>query len=140
MSKINVGRVLLGGFATGFVIIVFEFFLNGVLLHNRMEADFKRMNLTPPGGGFAAYAVVTSFVLGIVAILVYSMIRSRLGPGPKTALITALLIWFCVYAYSGVINMMLISVPPKLILLILLWGIIEYPVAILIGAAIYKET
>jgi hypothetical protein len=68
------------------------------------------------------------------------LMRTRLGPGPKTALVTALIVWFCVYAYSGTINMLLINVPPRLILMILAWGLIEYPLAILAGASLYKES
>jgi hypothetical protein len=67
------------------------------------------------------------------------MMRARLGPGSKTALLTALILWFCVYAYSGTINMLLISVPPTLILMILGWGIVEYVLGIVIGAALYQE-
>ena len=99
----------------------------------------KRMQLTPPGYGTAALAVVLTFIFGILAILIYAMMRARLGPGPKTALLTALILWFCVYAYSGTINMLLISVPPTLILMILGWGIVEYVLGIVIGAALYQE-
>jgi hypothetical protein len=140
MNKINLSRVLLGGLVAGLIINAGEFILNGILLGPHIEADMKRMNLTPPGNGFAVLAVGLTFIFGILAVLLYAMIRSRLGPGPKTALAIALVLWFCVYAYSGTINMMLISVPPKLILMILGWGIIEYPFGILVGAAFYKET
>ena len=140
MNKINLGRVLLGGLLAGFIINVGEFVLNGILLRPHIEADMKRMNLTPPGNGFAALAIGLTLIFGVLAVLLYALIRSRLGPGPKTALVMALILWFCVYAYSGTINMMVISVPPKLILMILGWGIIEYPVGVLAGAALYKET
>jgi len=140
MKNINLGRVLIGGLVTGLVLNLFEFVLNGVILHSQMDSDFKRMNLTPPGGGFVAYAVGMTFVFGVIAILLYALIRPRLGPGPKTAIVTALILWFGIYAYAGVINMMLISIPANIILFILPWGIVEYSVAILIGAAIYKES
>ena len=140
MNKINFGRVLLGGFVAGLVLNIGEFVLNGIILAPHMEADMKRMGITPPGNGFAALAVGLTFVFGFVAILLYAMIRPRLGPGPKTALLTALILWFCLYAYSGTINMLLINVPPKLILMILAWGIVEYPLGVLAGAALYKES
>ena len=140
MRNINLGRVLLGGLVTGLVLNLFEFLLNAVVLSSQMEADLKRMNLTPPGGGFVAYAVGMTFVFGIIAILLYALIRPRLGAGPKTAIVTALILWFGIYAYAGVINMMLIAIPANIILLILGWGIVEYSVAILIGAALYQET
>ena len=140
MNKINLGRVLLGGIVAGFIISVGELVLNGILLHDQMQADMKRMNLAPPGNGFGVLAVGLTFIFAILAVLLYAMVRSRLGPGPKTALIIALILWFCLYAYCGTINMMLISVPPKIILMILAWGLVEYPLGILAGAALYKET
>jgi hypothetical protein len=140
MNKINFGRVLLGGIVAGLLINIGEFVLNGLILGPHIEADMKRMGLTPPGTGFALLAVGLTFIFGIVAILVYAMMRARLGPGPKTALLTALILWFCVYAYSGAINMLLINVPPQLILMILAWGIVEYAIGVLVGASIYKES
>ena len=139
MNKINFGRVLLGGVVAGLVLNVGELVLNVILLRPRMLADMKRMNLTPPGTGFGVLAVGLTFIFGILAVLLYAMIRSRLGPGPKTALIIALILWFCLYVYSGTINMLLISVPPKIIVMILGWGLIEYPLGILAGASVYKE-
>jgi len=139
MSKINFGRVLLGGIAAGLLINIGEVVLNGIILRPHIEADLKRMNLTPPGAGFGLLAVGLTFIFGILAVLLYAMIRSRLGPGPKTALIVTLILWFCLYVYSGTINMLLISVPPKIIVMILGWGLIEYPLGILAGAAVYKE-
>jgi hypothetical protein len=139
MNKINFGRVLLGGVVAGFVLNIGEFVLNGFLLRDRMLSDMKRMGLTPPGTGFGLLAVGLTFIFGILAVLLYAMIRSRLGPGPKTALIVALILWFCLYVYSGTINMLLISVPPKIIVMILGWGLIDYPLGILAGAAVYKE-
>jgi MFS family permease len=140
MNKINFGRVLLGGIVAGLILNIGEFVLNDIILGPHIEADMKRMNITPPGGGFAALAVSLTFVFGIVAVLIYAMARARFGPGPKTALLVALILWFCLYAYSGTINMLLINIPPKLILMILAWGIVEYPLGILAGAALYKET
>ena len=140
MNRINFSRVLLGGIVAGLIINAGEFVLNGILLRPHIEADMRRMNLTPPGNGFAALAVALTFVFAVIAILIYAMARSRFGPGPKTALLVALLLWFCLYAYSGTINMLLINVPPKLILMILAWGIVEYPLGILAGAALYQET
>ena len=139
MNKINLGRVLLGGFVAGLILNIGEVVLNDLILGPHIEADMKRMGLTPPGVGFAVLAVGLTFIFGIIAILIYAMMRPRLGPGPKTALLTALILWFCLYAYSGTINMLLINVPPKLILLILAWGLVEYPLGILAGAALYRE-
>jgi hypothetical protein len=140
LNKINLGRVLLGGIVAGIILNLGEFVLNGIILGPHIAADMKRMNLTPPGAGFGVLAVTLSFGLGMLAILLYAIIRARLGPGPKTAVLTALILWFCVYAYSGTLNMLLINIPTNLILMILAWGIVEYLVGILAGAALYKES
>ena len=140
MGKINFGRVLLGGLVAGLVINVGEFLLNGVVLHSQMEADFKRMNLTPPGNSFVALAVGSTFVFGIVAVLLYALIRPRLGPGPKTAIVTALILWFGIAAYSGTLNMILLSVPTNIMVMVIAWCLVEYILGILAGAALYKET
>ena len=117
-----------------------EVVLNGFLLRDRMLADMERMNLTPPGNGFVAVAVGLTFVFGIVAVLLYAMIRSRLGPGPRTAIVTALILWFCICAYSGTINMILLAIPANIILVVIPWCLVEYIVGTLVGAALYKET
>ena len=139
MNKINLGRVLLGGSVAGLIISIGEALLNGIILAPRIEADMKRMHLTPPGYGTAVLAIALTFIFGNLAILIYAMMRARLGPGPKTALLTALIFWFCLYAYSGTINMLLINVPVKIILMMLGWGIVEYSLGIVVGAALYKE-
>lgn len=139
MNKINFRRVLLGGFVAGIMINAGEVLLNGVILREHIEADMQRMHITPPGNGFAALAIVLTFIFAVIAILIYAMARARFGPGPQTALLVALLLWFCVYAYSGTVNMLLINVPPRLVALVLAWGFVEYPLGIFAGAALYKE-
>lgn len=140
MGKINFGRVLLGGLVAGLVINIGEFLLNGVILNSQMEADFKRMHLTPPGNSFVVLAVGSTFVFGIVAVLLYAMIRPRLGPGPKTAIVTALILWFGIGAYSGTLNMILLSVPANIAVMVIAWCLVEYILGVLAGAALYKET
>ena len=131
---------MIGGLVAGLIINIGEIVLNDIILGPHIEADMKRMGITPPGMGFAALAVTFTFVFGILAVFLYAMARARFGPGPRTALLTALILWFCLYAYCGTINMLLINIPPKLILMILAWGIVEYPLGILAGAALYKES
>ncbi|HYV24846.1 MAG TPA: hypothetical protein VE969_06375 [Pyrinomonadaceae bacterium] len=139
MNRINSRRVLLGGAVAGIIINIGEVVLNGIILREHIEADMQRMHITPPGNGFAALAIALTFVFAVIAIFVYAMARARFGAGPKTAVLVALLLWFCVYAYSGTINMLLINVPPKLVAMVLAWGLVEYPLGILAGAALYKE-
>ena len=44
MSRINLGRVLIGGLVAGIIINVGEFILNGVLLEEEMNAAMAALN------------------------------------------------------------------------------------------------
>src|ERR1041384_3811829 len=140
MGKINFGRATIGGLVTGVILNVGEWVLNGVILHDEMQTFFTRCGFPQPGGNFIAIAVGITFILGIVMILGYAAIRPRFGPGPKTAIITALFAWFGVYLYQNVIGFGLGMVPAKLVVIALAWGLVEYILATLVGAALYTES
>lgn len=140
MSSINVGRVILGGLVTGLILNVGEFVLNGIILAKDMQEFFRRCGFPPdPGPSFMVIAIAITFVLGIVIVLGYAAIRPRFGAGPKTAIIAALFAWFGVYLYQNVIAAGLGIVPPRLVMIALAWGLVEYILATLAGAALYKE-
>ena len=139
MNNINFGRVILGGLITGLILNIGEFLLNEVVFVQQMEEMFRRLNLPRPGGTFIATAVGITFLLGIVIVWIYAMIRPRFGPGPKTAIIAAFVAWFCVYFYCGILNATLFGLPASYMLMGLVWGIIEYILAAVAGAWLYKE-
>jgi len=139
MKKINMGRVLLGGFIAGIVLNIGEALLNGVVLAESMGEDFKRLGLSQPGGDFIAKAVVATFVLGIVIICLYAVIRTHFGPGVKTAIYAGLFAWFCVYVYVGIIQTGLGLVSARLALIGAVWGLVEYAVGGIAGAWLYKD-
>jgi len=139
MNQINFGRVLIGGLLAGLILNIGEWVLNGIILHQEMLDFFKRCGFTEPGTSFLVIAVAITFVLGIVIVLGYAAIRPRFGPGPKTAIIAALFAWFGVYVYQNVIAAGLGMVPAKLVVIALVWGLVEYILGTLAGAALYKE-
>jgi hypothetical protein len=136
----NLGRVILGGLVAGLVMNVGEFVLNGVILHNAMVEWGTKHNLPPePNATFFVIAIGLTFMLGIVMIAAYALIRSRVGPGPRTAIIAALLMWFGIYFYSGVINGIILKIPTNELAIGIAWGLVEYAVAAIAGAWLYKE-
>jgi hypothetical protein len=140
MNDINFGRVLLGGLVAGLVLNIGEYLLNEVVFVKQMEEMVSRMNLTRPGASFIAVAVVLTFILGIVIVWIYAMIRPRFGPGPKTAIIAAFVAWFCVYVYTGILNGAFLGIPSTFLVMAMLWGVIEYILAAVAGARLYKES
>jgi len=140
MNKINVGRAILGGLVTGLILNIGEFVLNTIVLGADMTEFFKRCGFpTDPGPTFIAIAVVITFVLGIVIVFGYAAIRPRFGPGVKTAIIAALFAWVGVYLYQNVIGFGLGIMPTRVVVIALAWGLVEYLIATVAGAAVYKE-
>lgn len=139
MSNINTGRVVIGGLLAGLVLNVGEFVLNDFVLGSQMKEFMNRHNFSEPAGNFIALAVGLTFVMGIVLVLGYAMIRSRLGPGVKTAIIAGLFGWFGVYFYTGIINGVLFGIPMGTIVMVVVWGLVQYAVAAIAGAWAYKE-
>lgn len=140
MNNINFGRVLIGGLLAGLVLNIGEFLLNDVILGKQMREFFARYGIPEPGSSFLILAVSLTFAIGIVLVFVYALIRSRLGPGPKTAIVAGLIMWFGIYVYTGAINGFLFAIPLNVMLIALVWGLIEYVVGAIAGAWAYKES
>jgi len=139
MGKINFGRVLLGGLVAGVILSVGEWVLNEKVLGAEMKSFFTAHKFAEPPGSFLPIAIGLTILLGIVIVLGYAAIRPRFGAGPKTAIIAALFAWFAVYVYCGIINAMLFGIPNSSMLIFLAWGLVEYIIAVLVGAWLYKE-
>ena len=139
MSNINTGRVVLGGLLAGLVLSIGEFVLNEVVLASEMTAWLGAHKFKEPSGSFIAIAVGLTFVLGIVIVLTYALIRPRLGPGVKTAIIAGLISWFAVYVYTGIINGVLFGLTINMVGISIVWGLVEYALAAILGAWAYTE-
>ena len=137
--KINFGRVLLGGFVAGLILSVGEFLLNEKVLGAQMKALMKTHKFDEPPGYFVPVAIALTILLGVVIVLGYAAIRPRFGAGPKTAIIAALFAWFGIYLYNGIIQGLVFSTSRNMLLIILAWGLVEYILATLAGAWLYRE-
>ena len=139
MAKINMGRTILGGLLAGLVLNIGEFLLNEPILGKQWEAAMQSLNRPPIGGGAIGWFVVMSFVLGIAIVWLYAAIRPRYGAGPKTALCAGLAVWFFVWLWGFGGTIVLGLYPTKLVLITVVWGLVEVPIASLAGAWLYKE-
>jgi hypothetical protein len=109
MPQLNSSRVIVGGLAAGLVMNIIDATTNGFLLGARWKAETEALNpglLAKAEAGTLGWVVV-DFILGILTVWVYAAIRPRLGPGPRTALTAALVIWlaahvaYASYAFMG---------------------------------------
>jgi hypothetical protein len=141
MTKINVGRVVLGGLVAGVVLNIGEAVLNSVILADTMKQEFARLNLPDPTANmtFLVRVVGITFFLGIAIVYLYAAIRPRFGAGWKTAACAGVLAWFFVYLYTGYIYVAVGFVSMKPYLIGLVWAIVQYTLAAIAGAWVYKE-
>jgi hypothetical protein len=100
---INMSKVVVGGLAAGVVANIVGYVGFGMLLGPRMEAEAVAVAPALGGrgmtGGAIAAQVIISFVVGILAVWLYAAMRPRFGPGPKTAIAAALVIWLCGFLF-----------------------------------------
>ena len=139
MNNLNIGRVMVGGLVAGVVLNIGEFLYNGVLMANEMKAFNAQHNFAEAGGSFYLMATLLTFVLGIVIVLSYACIRPRFGPGVKTAIIACLFPWFYLCFYMGYFFVAVFAMPTRSYVIGMVWCLIEYGLASIVGAALYKE-
>lgn len=139
MGGINTSRWVLSGVAAGFVMWLIEGGAS-ILYMEDMEAALAARNLSMElSAGMMAMTVLVSLIAGLVIMFIYAAIRPRFGPGPKTAVIAAIVTWLGGYLLS-LIGYGMIGLYPNRLLVI--WGsvgLVEMIVAALIGGALYRE-
>jgi hypothetical protein len=136
----NFGRVILGGLVAGLLMNIGEYVFNGILMKNEMAAWATKHNLpAEPSSNFLIVAIGLTFVLGIVMVWLYALIRPRLGAGPKTAIVAALLMWFAICFYCTIINGIILQFPMNAMLIGIVWCLGEYIIGAVAGAWLYKE-
>ena len=139
MSGINIGRVILGGLLAGLVMNIGETILNVPILGAQMDAATESLGLDPVGGGAIAMFVIMTFAFGILLVWLYAAVRPRLGPGPKTAVIIGVVIWFLAYLGPTVGMNVMGILPGRLAVIGSIWGLVELPLAAVAGAWLYRE-
>lgn len=142
MEKINYGRVLLGGLAAGLLMNVSEALLHGGVLGQAAVDLYQSLGVVAePHPMNLAVLVTMTFLLGIGAVWLYAAIRPRFGPGVKTALCAGLAVWVLAHLWSGVYLSAGFAglVTPKLAWTPVAWGLVEAPLATIVGAWLYRE-
>lgn len=140
MSKINLGRVVLGGIVAGIVIDIFEGVLNGVVLTNQWATVMTGLgkSSTMSMKQLAAFNV-WGLATGILMVWLYAAMRPRMGAGPKTAICAGLVVWAAAYMLGSAAPVFLHIFPVGLMLTGLAVGLVETMVAAVAGAYFYKE-
>ena len=139
MHGIDLKRVALGGAVAGIVIDTGEYILHAHVLRSRWEAARAARGLESYGSGDAAMSATMVFILGLVLIWTYAAMRTRFGPGARTALRAAFLVWVLAWLWPFLLNVVWDFIPTELFLVGITWALFEVSIAALIGARIYRE-
>ena len=139
MSKINIGRVILGGLIAGLIINFGEYVLNAIVLAAQWTAVTESIHRPAVGPSQIVLFNILGFIEGIVAVWTYAAIRTRFGAGPRTAVYAALLTWVSCYFLMNVYPATLGIIPVSMLVILLAEGVVEIILATIVGAWFYRE-
>ena len=91
MGKINVGKVIVGGLAAGVVMNGLDYVINEMLMKSELTAASAARNIDPAAASLPTL-IVLDFAMALMLVFTYACIRTRFGPGPKTAVVASLII------------------------------------------------
>lgn len=139
---INTSKVLVGGIAAGIVLNVIDWLTYTRVIVDRVTAEaelFKPgLGTTMMAGNAMTIYVITDLIIGILLVWTYAAIRPRFGPGPKTAVTAAILMWLIVATISsGYVAMGMTST--GLFGTEIIIGLINLLLAAWVGAKLYTE-
>ena len=140
MSKIDTGRVIIGGIVAGIIIDVFEFVLNGIVLGAQWNSVAASHNLPMIATNEIVVFNILGLITGTAAVWAYAAMRTRFGAGPMTAVYAALLVWVVGYFIPDVSNCVIGLVPMSMTVTIIIVGGVELIIATLVGGYLYKES
>ncbi|HVT19595.1 MAG TPA: hypothetical protein VHQ90_25860 [Thermoanaerobaculia bacterium] len=137
MTKINLGRVILGGLLAGLLVNIGEF-----LLHTKVIVAEETAQMAAKGGTMGDFKIwiIYSFVYGIALVWLYAAIRPRFGAGAGAAACAGATAWFFGGFLSAVAMVNLGLFPLNTTVITTIWGLVESVIAAIAGAWLYKET
>lgn len=139
MSKINIGRVILGGVVAGIIIDVAEFVLNGIYLADQWRAATAAADQPDLGMNQVMLFNLFGLAQGLIAVWLYAAIRPRFGAGAKTAVYAALAMWLTTYVLTDAVPTIAGFLPLSMTAILVGAGLVEIVIATLAGAYFYKE-
>jgi hypothetical protein len=91
MGKINVGKVIVGGIVAGIVMNGLDYVINAILMKDYLARSAAAHNIDMAAASVATM-VALDFAMALMIVFTYACIRTRFGPGPKTAIVAGLII------------------------------------------------
>jgi hypothetical protein len=139
MSGINTSRWLAGGGVAAILIWLLEG-AGSLLYMDDMKTALQALGLTFEMNAHTwLISIVVCLISGLVLVFLYAAARPRFGPGPKTAMIVACVMWLGGYLLSLLGYHMLRIYPTGMLVMWGVVGLVEMNVAALVGGWVYRE-
>ena len=139
MPAIDVRRVILGGLVAGLVANAFDFVITSYLMATEFASMLARLNVSEAAmRPWIPLFAAADFIWGVLLVFTYAAIRPRFGPGPKTAVVSAVTLWLA-FAIAVFILMAIGLHTPQSYLKSSALYLVSAVVSSLVGAALYKE-
>ena len=142
MSKINTGRMILGGLAAAAIIFVINGIMNGVILKDELLEWAHGIGdlIHPPAQSVSmGLWALMCLVYGIAGTWLYAAIRPRYGAGPRTALLAGLALWIVSKLTVALDLIALGLIPGQIIAEQTLGGLVAIMLGVFCGAWAYRE-
>jgi len=138
----NGARVIAGGLLAGLVLNIGEAALHGAVLAESTAAAMAALGRTEASSAAGLTALIgITFVQGVLGVWLYALL-SQQGLARVPAAVTAgLTVWVlsgiyaAIYLGAGFPNLL----PATVVWFPVAWALVEYPLAIFIGALAYRE-
>lgn len=134
----NIQRIVIGGVVAAIICFIGDGIVHGLLLRPMWQQIVATLNL-PKGDGSMVWFSLYDLVKGVASVVLYALIRPRLGPGPRTAVIAGLLTWgLCIpLPLAGLLPIHFFG--RKFALLWSIYGLFPVVIGAVAGAALYRE-
>lgn len=140
MAKINWSRVFLGGFIWVVAFNVVHLSAWFLLLESGWTSAFAALGRPwPQDLGTLVMWFFLTFGGGVLAIWAYAAVRPQYGPGPKTATGVAFVLWLVGGVGPNVWFAHLLLLPTGIVVSNLAVLFVDFVVATILGAWLYKE-
>ena len=97
MTKINFGRLFVGGLIASVLLFLSDGFLHEQVFKPYWEYVYQGLGAKQPDPSHATMAMVYFFIFelgrGFLAIFIYALMRPFYGKGPMTAVFAAVVAW-----------------------------------------------
>ncbi len=140
-SKINWGRVVLGGLLAGVILNAADITFHWVLGGGNWWF-FKAFNRPVQEAIIRVFPFVgLRLLVGIAALWLYAAVRPRFGAGPRTAAYAGFAYWVIGLALPTVIFFPLLGgfSTPRMWIIATMVGLLNIVAAAIVGAWLYKE-